>query len=72
MSRIRGKVRKDPVEGGVYVIDADDGQTYQLAGGDAKLRKEGQRVELDGDVDEGAMGFGMVGPTFQVKTWKPG
>ena len=69
--KLKGKIRKEDLSGGVFVIDADDGETYQLAGGDASLRKAGQTVELEGDVDDGAVGIGMTGdPTFRVTKWK--
>lgn len=67
--KLTGKVAFKDVETGVWVIEGDDGQTYQLAGGDRKLLKEGARVEADGEVDRETLGIAMVGPRFVVKRY---
>ncbi len=68
--RLRGRVVFRDIETGVWVIEGDDGRTYQLAGGDRKIKKDGARVEIDGDVDEGAMTVGLVGPVLNVKRYR--
>ncbi|HTS79505.1 MAG TPA: DUF5818 domain-containing protein [Myxococcaceae bacterium] len=64
--KIRGTVEFKDVEMGVWVLAGDDGRIYQLAGGRSSLLQEGQRVEIDGEVDAGAMGTAMVGPVLRV------
>ena len=68
--KIRGKIRKEDVEGGVFLVEVDGGEVYQIAGGDPRLRKEGLSVELEGDVDDEAVGIEQMAPTFKVKSWK--
>ena len=68
--KVRGTVEFRDVEMGVWVLVGDDGRTYQLAGGRASLLKEGQRVEVDGDVDDAAVSVSMVGPVFRVRGYK--
>ena len=68
--KLNGKIAFKDVETGVWVIEGDDGKTYQLAGGDRKLLKEGARVEADGEVDNDTLGIAMVGPRFVVKSYK--
>ena len=68
--KLTGKVVYRDLEGGVWVLEGDDGTTYQLAGGDRKIKKDGQRVEVDGDVDKDALSFAMVGPLLKVKSYK--
>jgi cob(I)alamin adenosyltransferase len=68
--KVRGTVEFRDIEMGVWVLAGDDGKTYQLAGGRSSLLKEGQRVEVDGDVDSGAMGVAMVGPVLRVHGYK--
>lgn len=68
--RIRGTVEFRDVEMGVWVLAGDDGKTYQLAGGRSSLLKEGQRVEIDGEVDAAAAGIAMVGPVLRVRSYK--
>jgi hypothetical protein len=68
--KVRGSVEFRDVEMGVWVLVGEDGRTYQIAGGRSSLLKEGQRVEIDGDVDDGAMGISMVGPVLRVRGYK--
>ena len=68
--KLTGSVRFKDIETGVWVFEGDDGRTYELAGGDRKLKKDGQRFELEGDADGGAMTIGMVGPVFRVKRYR--
>jgi len=70
MAKYTGVVKKNGLEGGFWELHADDGERYQLDGGDASLRSEGTRVEIDGKVDEGAFGIGMTGAVLKVKSWK--
>ena len=68
--KVRGTVEFRDVEMGVWVLAGEDGRTYQLAGGRSSLLKEGQRVEIDGDVDAGAATVAMVGPVLRVRSYK--
>jgi hypothetical protein len=69
MAKFRGTVKKNDLEGGFFELVADDGEHYQLSGGDPALLKDGQKVEIDGAVDKSAFGIGMTGPTLKVKSW---
>jgi hypothetical protein len=66
--KLRGVVRKNDLEGGIWEL-VTDGETYQLNGGDDGLRRAGQKVEVEGTVDKKAMGIGMTGPILKVKRW---
>ena len=68
--KLTGKVVFRDVETGVWVLEGDDGKTYELAGGDRKIKKNGQRIEVEGDVDRGGASAAMVGPVFSVKRYK--
>jgi hypothetical protein len=70
MAKFRGTVKKNALEGGIWELHADDGEHYQLDGGDDKLRVDGQKVEIEGAIDKKAFGIGMTGPTLRVKGWK--
>jgi hypothetical protein len=72
MPKFTGTIKKNDLEGGFFELHADDGERYQLSGGDAKLLTDGQKVEIDGSIDKGAMGIGMTGPTIKVKSWQKG
>jgi len=68
--KLKGKVAFRDLETGVWVLEGDDGRTYELAGGDRKIKRDGQRVEVEGDVKKDAVSMGMVGPLFQVKSYR--
>lgn len=68
--KVTGKVVYRDVETGVWVLEADSGKTFLLAGGDRKIKKDGARIEAEGELDEGAVNFQMVGPVFNVKSYR--
>ena len=63
--KIKGKIVRSDLEGGYWTLEGDDGTTYKLDGGDRL--KEGQKVEIEGTVDEGGFGIGFGAPTLVVK-----
>jgi cob(I)alamin adenosyltransferase len=68
--KLTGKVSFRDIETGIWVLEGDDGKTYQLDGGDRKIKKDGQRIEAEGDVIKNAVTIGMMGPVFRVKSYK--
>jgi len=70
MGKFRGTVRRSDLEGGHWQLEADDGTTYVLEGAPAAVEADGAKVEVDGKVDDQAMGVAMTGPTLKVKTAK--
>lgn len=65
--KLEGKLEHSALEGGVWVLRATDGNTYQLLNMDPALLQEGARVEVEGDADGNTMSFAMMGTPFQVK-----
>jgi hypothetical protein len=70
MPLYRGIVKKNALEGGFWELQAEDGRSYQLQGGDGGLRRDGQKVEIEGKIDKDAMSIIMSGPVLAVKSWK--
>lgn len=68
MSKFSGTVRRSDLEGGHWQLESDDGTTYVLEGATKPIEQDGVKVEVDGAVDEEAMGFAMTGPILRVKT----
>ena len=68
--KLSGRVSFREMEGGVWVLEGDDGRTYQIAGGDGRLRKNGQRIEVEGEVDSTSLTLAMVGPVLKVKRYR--
>lgn len=67
--KLKGTIRRSGLEGGLWMLETDRGEQYQLMG---KLdgAKDGIQVEVEGKVDKGAFGIGMSGPTLDVTSWK--
>jgi|HubBroStandDraft_6_1064221.scaffolds.fasta_scaffold2225640_2 cob(I)alamin adenosyltransferase len=68
--KLRGSVSFRDIETGIWVLQGDDGQTYELAGGDRAIKKDGKRIEVEGDVDGDAATIGMTGPLLRVKRYR--
>jgi hypothetical protein len=68
--KVSGVVGYLELEGGVWVLRGDDGRTYELVGGKGDLRRNGKRVEVDGEIKQGAASFAMVGPILRVKSYR--
>ena len=70
MTTLRGTIAFRDIEFGVWVLRGEDGTTYQLAGGDRQLKKEGQRIEATGSVRKDVATAAMVGPVFHVDSYR--
>jgi hypothetical protein len=66
MAKYRGTVRRNDLEGGHWQLEADDGTSYVLEGAIKAIESDGAKVEIDGKVDDEAMGFAMTGPILKV------
>lgn len=63
--KLKGTIRRSDLEGGQWILVAEDGEQYQLNGALATA-KDGMHAEVEGKVDKGTMSFGMVGTQFTV------
>ena len=70
MAKFKGTVRKNDLEGGFWELVCDDGRHFVLANPDRGLKRNGLRVEVDGSVDENAVGIGMTGPMLVVRSYQ--
>ena len=71
MAMICGKVVFEDLSGGVWRFQGEDGELYDLMGGDAGLHKDGQRAEIKGTVQNQMAGIGMGGgPILEVKSYR--
>jgi Protein of unknown function (DUF5818) len=71
MAKHKGTIRRDDLEGGHWQLVAADGATYVLECADpAPAFTDGEKVEIDGTVDRGALSFAMTGPVLKVKAVK--
>ncbi len=65
MTKLVGTVRRDDLAGGLWILETDDGDRYQLRGAVADLA-DGIKASVEGKVEKDVMGIGMVGPTFKI------
>jgi hypothetical protein len=70
MAKYKGKVVRSDLEGGFWTLVVDGGESYKLEGGGADLLKKDVRAEVEGAVDEAAMGIGFGAPVLRVKKYK--
>ena len=70
MSKYRGTVKRSDLEGGRWELHAENGEVYDLEGAGADVLRDGQRVEVEGKVDQGMMSIGMRGGVLRVKKAK--
>lgn len=69
MTTMTGTVRFRDLETGIWMLEAEDGKLYVLAGGDRKLKKNGARISAEGHVDAESPDLAMAGPRFVVKSY---
>jgi len=70
MSKLRGTVRKLGLEGGVWALVTDEGQTVELVDPPADLASDGKRAEVEADRTNADVTIGMVGDAVRVKSWR--
>lgn len=64
---LEGRVVRAPFGFDLFLLEADDGRRFALAGGDDELRVDGRRVAVRGELVEDAVGIGMTGdPVLRV------
>jgi hypothetical protein len=69
MTKISGTVTRSDLEGGMWTLETDKGDRYQLTGELSGLA-DGMKAELQGKVQKDQMGFGMSGALFTVTSVK--
>lgn len=70
MGKYTGVVKENQLEGGFWQLACDDGRVFTLANPEAGLQRNGLRVEVVGDIDEGATGIAMAGPLLVVRSYR--
>jgi len=70
MKNYMGTIIKSELEGGVWLLKTDSGETYQLNSQDKSIFKEGQKISIKGQVERDMISFAMMGPILSVKQHK--
>ncbi len=68
--KLTGKIAFRDIDFGVWILQGDDGMNYEIAGADRKIKKEGARVEVEGEVDDRAVSAAMIGPILRVVRYR--
>jgi len=63
--KFSGTVRFSALEGGFWQLDAEDGKRYQLVG-NIKGLKDGEKVDVEGELQQRRLSFAMIGPVLKV------
>ena len=67
--KVRGKVKRSDLEGGLWLFEAADGAIYQLKGGGDDLLADGVDATVEGNVDSGGFSIGMAGDILVVEKY---
>jgi hypothetical protein len=65
-----GTVQRTDIEGGSWLLQSDQGVTYQLKGGDSALLVDGLRAEVDGRIATKQLGIAMMGDILEVVSYR--
>jgi hypothetical protein len=68
MKRLQGVVTFKDIGMGCWEFLSNDGQRYEIVGGDDLLYKDGQQAIIHGKILEDAMSAGNIGPIFEVQS----
>jgi hypothetical protein len=66
MKTLRGTVKFRDIGMGSWAFVAEDGQQYELVGGDDALYRDGQKAVVSGTRRDDMMSAGNIGPIFEV------
>lgn len=69
MRTMKGTMYFNPLEGGIWAFEDEEGNRYQLDGVGGDARGEGRTLTVIGEVDNEAMGIGMVYPILRVQSY---
>ena len=66
MKILKGIVKFRNIGMGCWEFASNDGEKYEIIGGDDSLYKDGQRVMIKGKRRDDLMSSGNIGPIFEV------
>lgn len=67
---MRGTVRKLGLEGGLWALITDQGNSIELIDPPAELQRDGVRAEVKGHRESAEVSIGMVGDAVRVSSYK--
>lgn len=70
MSALVGTLRREQFVDETWILDADDGQSYQLVG-EIPSGLIGRKVRVQGERADAGFGFAMAGEVIAVRAIRP-
>jgi hypothetical protein len=67
---VTGTMRKIGIEGGIWAVISDQGESWELLGPPEDLKKNGLRVEVQVDSHQADVTIGMMGRSGHVKSFR--
>lgn len=67
---MRGTVRKLGLEGGLWALVTDEGDSIELIDAPPELLQNGMRAEIEGTREGAEVSIGMVGDAVRVTRWR--
>jgi hypothetical protein len=68
MKILKGIVKFKDIGMGCWEFLSNDGQKYEIIGGDDSLYKDGKKATIKGKIRKDLMSSGNIGPIFEVKS----
>jgi hypothetical protein len=70
--KLKGHLTFVDLGAGAWVLVSEDGKRYELHGVESGKLSEGARVEVEGELDKGALSTAMAARALRVKRWHSG
>lgn len=68
--KVTGTMRKIGLEGGIWAVISDEGESWELLGAPDALKNNGLRVEVEVDTKTADVTIGMMGRSGHVKSFR--
>lgn len=68
--KVTGVMRKIGLEGGLWAVISDAGESWELLGAPDALKQNGLRVEVEVDTHKADVTIGMMGRSGHVKSFR--
>lgn len=68
--KLEGVVQRIGIEGGVWALITDTGETIELLGAPSELKKAGARARVELDREGADVSIGMVGGSARVRSFE--
>ena len=69
-TKVTGTMRKIGLEGGLWAVVSDAGESWELLDAPAELKSNGLRVEVEIDATQAEVTIGMMGRAGHVKGYR--